>query len=440
MTTPSPLAPQPAPPPAAAGLEVLDAERDRAERALNGARVVVLLLLGVAAAIYAPSLTPALNRANLIVLAVTLTWTIGQYPLFHRQPRLPAWLWLANPVVDVTAVTAIVAAYGFAASPALALKTPILDAYFVILAALPVASSTRKAALVSALAVVQYGTLVLWFALSGRLRVIMDPVQASGATGVSPLDEGAKLLLLTSVGAIATYATWWQQRLAARYAEAAGHGARLQLRLSRTELQALKLQLQPHFLFNTLNAITALIHRDPPRAERMVSGLSELLRVSLGSAGDQEIPLARELEVLQHYVDIQQVRFEDRLTVAVDAPPDIQRALVPNLILQPLVENAIRHGLSGRAAAGHVDIVARRAGPRLVVTVEDNGVGETDPANRREGVGLGNSRARLRQLYGDDQRFVAGGTAHGFRVVVEVPYHVDGAERHGAGVGGAAGT
>src|SRR5512139_2444207 len=98
MTTPSPLAPQPAPPPAAAGLEVLDAERDRAERALNGARVVVLLLLGVAAAIYAPSLTPALNRANLIVLAVTLTWTIGQYPLFHRQPRLPAWLWLANPV------------------------------------------------------------------------------------------------------------------------------------------------------------------------------------------------------------------------------------------------------------------------------------------------------------------------------------------------------
>jgi two-component sensor histidine kinase len=420
---PRPVTDHPSLPP---GLDVLDAERDRAERFLNAARVVVLVALAVAAAIYAPSLTPALNRVNLTVLVVTLTWTIGQYLLFYRRARLPAWLRLTNPLVDVTAVTAIVASYGIAASPALALKTPILHAYFVILAALPVASSTRKAALVSALTVLQYGVLVLGFALSGRLRVIMDPVLASGATGVSPLDEGAKLLLLTSVGAIATYATWWQERLASQYAEAAGYGARLQSRLSRTELQALKLQLQPHFLFNTLNTITALVHRDPARAERMVSGLSELLRVSLGSAGDQEVTLARELEVLQHYVDIQQVRFEDRLTVTVDAPADIQRALVPNLILQPLVENAIKHGLSARAAAGHIDVVARRVGSRLLVTVEDDGVGEPDSADRREGVGLGNSRARLRQLYGDDHHFVAGSTARGFRVVVEIPYHVDG--------------
>lgn len=413
------------------GHEVLDAERDRAERVLNGVRAVVLTALAIAAAVYAPSLTPELNRVNLVVLIAMLLWTIGQYPLFYRHSRLPGWLRLANPIVDITGVTALVAGYGIVASPALALKTPILDAYFVILAALPVASSTRKAASVSFLAVTQYGALVLWFAATGRLRFIMDPVAASGATGVSPLDEGAKLLLLTCVGAVATYATRWQERLAGRYASASGQSARLQSRLTRTELQALKLQLQPHFLFNTLNAITALVHRDASRAERMISGLSELLRVSLGSAGDQEVTLARELEVLQHYVDIQQVRFEDRLTVTVDAPSDIQRALVPNLILQPLVENAIKHGLSGRAAAGQVTVVARRVDDRLVMTVDDDGVGEADPSTRREGVGLANSRARLRQLYGEEQRFEAGGTVDGFRVVFEVPYHVDGERMSG---------
>lgn len=408
-----------------AGLGVLDAERDRAERVLNAVRAVVLVTLAISAAAYAPSLTPALNRVNLAVLLVMLLWTVGQYPIFYRRARLPAWLRLANPIVDITGVTAIIAGYGIVASPALALRTPILDAYFVILAALPVASSTRKAACVSILATSQYAALLGWFASTGRLRLIMDPVAASGATGVSPLDEGAKILLLVCVGAVATYATHWQERLAGRYAFVSGQSARLQSRLTRTELQALKLQLQPHFLFNTLNTITALLHRDPGRAERMVSGLSELLRVSLGSAGDQLVTLARELEVLQHYVEIQQVRFEDRLTVTVDAPADIQRALVPNLILQPLVENAIQHGLSGRAAAGHVSVVARRMYDQLVLTVDDDGVGEADPGSRREGVGLANSRARLRQLYGDAHRFEAGGTVNGFRVVIEIPHQVE---------------
>ena len=417
----------------ASGQAVLESERDRAERMLNAVRVVVLGALAVAAALYAPSLTPALNRVNLAVLLVAGCWAVGQVPLFYRRERLPGWLRVTNPLVDISGVTAIVASYGLVASPALALKTPILDAYFVILAALPVASSTRKAAFVSLLAVLQYAGLLLAFAATGRLRLIMDPVQASGATGVSPLDEGAKLLLLTCVGVVATYATRWQERLAVRYAAAAGRSSLLQSRLTRTELQALKLQLQPHFLFNTLNAITALVHRDADRAERMISGLSELLRVSLGSAGDQEVTLARELEVLQHYVEIQQVRFEDRLTVTVDAPAEVQRGLVPNLILQPLVENAIKHGLSPRAAAGRVQVVARRHDDRLVVSVQDNGVGEPDPSQRREGVGLGNSRSRLRQLYGDRQRFEAGGTVDGFRVVFEVPWHEGTGAHNGSG-------
>lgn len=406
------------------GLDLLDAERDRAERFLNGVRGVVLIVLAIAAAVYAPALSPSLNRLNLVVLAVTLTWAIAQVPLFHRQARLPTWLRTINPVVDISAVTTIIAGYGVVATPAVALKTPILDAYFVILAALPVASSVRKATLVSVLVVLQYAGLVLLFVASGRLPLILDPIEASAATGVSPLDEGAKILLLACAGAVATYATRWQERLALRYAEAAGQGAQLKARLARSELQALKLQLQPHFLFNTLNAIISLVHRDAHRAEQMVSGLSELLRVSLGSAGEQEVTLARELEVLQHYVDIQQVRFGDRLVVAVNAEPDIQQALVPNLILQPLVENALKHGLASRVHGGHVWVEARRDGLWLQLRVSDDGVGEPEPALRREGVGLSNTRARLQQLYGENQRMEAGGDLTGFRVTIDLPYHV----------------
>jgi signal transduction histidine kinase len=405
-------------------LAVLDAERDRAERFLNRVRQIVLVLLGIAAAIYATKLPTALDIVNVVVLVPTLAWSVLQQVAFHRRPRLPAWLGIVNPLVDTTAATAILGGYALAASPALALKTPILAAYFVILAALPVASSTRKAALVSGLVVAEYALLVIAFGVSGRLRVIMDPVAASGATGISPLDEGAKLLLLACAGAVATYATRWQERLAMRYAEASERSTTLKSRLDRSELQALKLQLQPHFLFNTLNAITALLHRDPVRAERMVSGLSELLRVSLGSAGEQEVTLARELEVLRHYVDIQQVRFQDRLTVVIDAPPEVDRALVPNLILQPLVENAIKHGLSSRAAAGRVEVRARHEGDQLMLSVRDNGVGEGAGVLRREGVGLGNARARLTSLYGDAHHFEAGNANPGFRVEIVIPWHV----------------
>jgi LytS/YehU family sensor histidine kinase len=157
----------------------------------------------------------------------------------------------------------------------------------------------------------------------------------------------------------------------------------------------------------------------------MVSGLSELLRVSLGSAGEQEVTLARELEVLRHYVDIQQVRFQDRLSVAIDAPAEVDHALVPNLILQPLVENAIKHGLSPRAAAGHIEVLARREGDRLLLTVRDDGIGESDLVPRREGVGLANARARLITLYGESHRFDAGNVHPGFRVVIEIPWHVE---------------
>lgn len=410
---------------------LLDIERDRAERLLNAVRLVVLLLLAIAALAYAPTLPSALNRVNVALLIPTVTWTVLQYRLFYQRPMLPWWLSLANPIIDLTAVTSVLGAYGFSYSPQLALKTPMFAAYFIILAALPVASTTRKAAAVAALAVGEYAALILAFGSTGRLTTVLDPVRASALPAISPLDEGAKFLMLVCAGAVAIYATRWQERLTRRYSEVTRESEQLQVRLDHAQLQALKLQLQPHFLFNTLNTITALVHTNPQAAERMVSGLSELLRFSLGSAGEQEVPLERELEVLRHYLDIQQVRFHDRLSVSFDVDEEAERAYVPNLLLQPLVENAIKHGIGPRAAAGHIAIRAHRQNGMLALEVTDDGVGEPVDVMRHEGVGLGNSRARLRSLYGDAHRFVAGPRNEGWR----------GDRRgQGGGVGGAGGT
>ena len=405
---------------------MLARERDSAERLLNGVRLVVLALLCGAALAYAPQLPHALNVVNALLLAITLAWTVGQHRIFYQRERLPAWLSVTNSIIDVTAVTALIAGYGVAYSPDLALKAPIMAAYFVILAALPVASTTRKAALVSGLVVAEYAILTIAFLLSGNLTTILSPVSASASGAVSLLDEGAKVLLLACAGAVATYATFWQERLSRRFSEAARESQLLQARLDQARLQALRLQLQPHFLFNTLNTITALVHRDPPSAERMVTGLSELLRVSLGTADEQEVRLDRELEVLRHYLDIQLVRFPDRLSVRFDIDPAAREAMVPSLLLQPLVENAIKHGITPRVAAGHLSISVRRQAEVLWLEVVDDGVGARGTKPMVEGVGLGNARARLASLYGPSHRFEAGPRREGgFNVTIEIPYHTE---------------
>jgi two-component sensor histidine kinase len=400
-------------------------ERDRAERLLHAVRLVVLAALAGAALAYSPTLPQALNRVNVVLLVVMFTWTVGQHRLFFHRPTLPGWLSLANPVVDISAVTTLLAAYGFAYSPALALDTPIVAAYFVIMAALPVASTASKAAAVSGLAIGEYLLLMLIFLASGRLETVLSPVAAAASGAVSPLDEGAKVLLLASAGAVATYAARWQERLSLRIAEAAVEQEALVDRLEQARLQALRLQLQPHFLFNALNTITALVHRDPRSAERMVTGLSELLRASLGPGGDQEVRLDRELELVRHYLDIQQVRFADRLMVALAVDADTHEAMVPSLMLQPLVENAILHGIASRAAGGTVAIAAKRRNGMLLIDVTDDGIGASESyGEAREGVGLGNTRARLRSLYGERHRFEAGPRpGGGYHVVIEIPYH-----------------
>jgi len=411
---------------------VLDRQRDRAERMLNRARLIVLVLLGVAALVYAPSLTPALNWVNVGVLVPILAWTLLQGQLFYRRPHLPVWLGVANPVADVAAVTAIIGGYAFVQSATLALKTPMFLMYFVILAALPIAASTRKAATVACIVLVSHGALVGFFFAAGRLPTVLDPVTASQAARVSPLDEGAKLLLLAVAGAIATYATNWQERLATSFSRATEEREQLEARLARAQLQSLRLQLHPHFLFNTLNTITALIPTDRNAAERVVSGLSELLRMSLSSASEQEVSLAKELDLLAHYIEIQQIRFQDRLKVTFRIDPDTRQAVVPNLMLQPLVENAIRHGIAPRAAPGHVVVSATRNDGRLELSVVDDGVGENPRAEHRDGVGLGNTRARLLSLYGADHRFEArSASSGGFAVRIEIPFRTELAMKEG---------
>jgi signal transduction histidine kinase len=408
---------------------LLEEQRERAERQLNGVRAVVLLLLATAALVYAPSLTTPLNRVNVMVLAPTIFWTGVQYLLFYRRGPLPGWLTVVNPVVDITAVTAIIGGYGVAHSPALALETPIFLTYLVILAGRPVTSSARKAAAVATLAVAEYSLLLGTFAARGHLQLTQSPVAASAGPMTSVLDEGAKLLLLAVAGAIATYATAWHERLATIYFRVSRDREELGRRLMEARLVSLKLQLHPHFLFNTLNTITALISTDPQGAERMVTGLSELLRLSLRNAGEQEVPLARELELLAHYVDIQQIRFADRLSVRVDVEPEARQALVPNLILQPLVENAIRHGIAPRATRGRIEVRAARRDGVLALEVRDDGVGLRPAAGLRrgEGIGLSNTEARLRHLYGDRHRFeLRSGEGGGFTVAIEIPFRPSG--------------
>jgi hypothetical protein len=408
------------------GVDVLEEERDRAERLLNAIRGAVLLLLAAAAVAYAPTLTLELNRANVLVLAPALAWTIGQYFLFYRRPRLPRWLATANPVVDVLAITVILGAYALARSAKLGLDTPIFLAYFVVLASRPITSSTRRAGLVAVVTFAAYAMLVVVLVAGGRLALVLSPVLASGTAAISPLDEGARLLLLAVAGIVATYATHWQERLLRSYMRAARERQELEGRLAQAQLQTLKLQLQPHFLFNTLNTITALIHTDRFAAERMVSGLSELLRLTLHNAGEHEVPLERELEVLEHYIGILRVRFQDRLTVSFHIDEETRCALVPNLILQPLVENAIRHGVAPSARPARIDVRAWRVGDGLELRVEDDGVGARAPTGPRSGVGLDNTRSRLETLYGARHRFAAGGGAEGgFTVAIRVPFRQD---------------
>ena len=216
-----------------------------------------------------------------------------------------------------------------------------------------------------------------------------------------------------------------------RYREGELRASQLENRLTHAQLQALKMQLHPHFLFNTLHSISALLHRDPDTADRMIARLGDFLRLTLDNSGAQEVSLEKELEFLKCYLDIERVRFQDRLTTSLDVEPRALDSAVPNLILQPIVENALRHGLSQRSAPGHLEISAKRENGSLRIQVKDNGPGLsaiTEPkTNTREGLGLSNTRARLEQLYGAAHRFsIENAPGGGLVVTLEIPARREG--------------
>jgi two-component system LytT family sensor kinase len=173
--------------------------------------------------------------------------------------------------------------------------------------------------------------------------------------------------------------------------------------LAQAQVQALKAQLNPHFLYNTLNAVSEFAYKDAATAERLITMLSDLLRLSFAGGDAAMVPLADELAFVRRYLDIQQLLLEDRLQVRYAFEPAALDAQVPNFILQPLVENAIVRGVSRRAATGHIEVGARIEGDRLKLWVSDDGPGLAGASPRRHGIGLSNTRARLTQLYGNEQ-------------------------------------
>jgi two-component system LytT family sensor kinase len=199
--------------------------------------------------------------------------------------------------------------------------------------------------------------------------------------------------------------------------------AELEKRLTEARLQALQMQLNPHFLFNTLHAISSLMHQDVDAADRMLVKLSDLLRRALDMTDTQEVTLREEIEFLRNYAAIEETRFGDRLTIEMNIPPDTRDAMVPNLVLQPLLENAIRHGIEPYARPGHIKVIARRDGEFLRLEVRDNG-GGLGNGSIVEGVGLSNTRARLKQLYGVRQTFeLANAESGGVVVSATFPFH-----------------
>ncbi len=201
--------------------------------------------------------------------------------------------------------------------------------------------------------------------------------------------------------------------------------AQLETSLAEARLKTLEAELHPHFLFNTLHAISSLIHTQPDSADRMISRLSDLLRITFARSGAARVPLQEELEFLQKYLEIEQTRFQDRLTVKFEIDPDTLDAEVPRLILQPLVENAIQHGVAPRSGPGTIRISSRRDGDALRLEVRDNGVGLTGGARAKlhGGVGLSNTRARLECLYGDTHALEFSEGGPGLTVEMRFPFH-----------------
>jgi two-component system LytT family sensor kinase len=247
-------------------------------------------------------------------------------------------------------------------------------------------------------------TGVGFFLVSGTLEWMLGLITGVGTSRqfwTTLLSEHVETRLLAYFTIIVL---GWSARYFALYRTRHELASELEARLAKTHLQVLKMQLQPHFLFNTLNTIAELVHTDSEAADQMITRLGRLLRLSLDHAGHQVVPLRQEADFLRVYIEIEQVRFQDRLQIVWDLEPDTLEAAVPTLLWQPVLENAIRHGVTPLAGRGRIVIASHREGEELVLEIRDNGRGVPEGAPR-EGVGLRNVRGRLDQLYGARARF-----------------------------------
>ncbi len=272
--------------------------------------------------------------------------------------------------------------------------------------------------------------LLLHAAIYTILYKIVDPARAAErdnflaftlrvTTNQAPEDLLLYFFVLSSIYVVDFYRRFQAEQLKSSELKAA---------LATSQLNALKMQIHPHFLFNTLNSISALMHEDVKAADKMVARLGDFLRMTLESSGDREVSLKQEMDFVRSYLEIESVRFQDRLAVKMNIDPETLAARVPNLILQPIVENAIKHGISRQTKVGNVIISSKRHGDRLQIRIEDSGPG-LQPSNgngngsKTGGIGLANTRARLAHLYAENYRFeIKNAVPHGVIVTLEIPF------------------
>jgi signal transduction histidine kinase len=282
--------------------------------------------------------------------------------------------------------------------------------------AVVVRTITRSSASLPARILAHLAAATVFVTVDFALLVYVRPAAARFA--VAPTWSGLRSALTQAVAAYAIIAA---VSVAIALHARARDATRLEGQLFAARLQVLRAQLHPHFLFNALHAISTLVDVRPHDARRMLARLGELLRAAVEFSDASEVPLTRELEWIEQYVELQQIRYEEQLDVDVEVAPEAMRAMVPPLLLQPLVENSIKHGVEKHAGGGRIAIAATRAGDTLTLRVRDNGPGPGNASTN--GVGLRNTRARLETLYGDASsvtlRAAEGG---GAEAIVEIPF------------------
>ena len=268
------------------------------------------------------------------------------------------------------------------------------------------------------------GRVVIWLQW-GWMRGMPLSLESVTRFVIANFSEGIGIYLLI---ALTAYAFSYYRR----YREGQLMTLQLEAQLSQAQLHALKMQLHPHFLFNTLHSISALLNKDTEAARQMITRLGDFLRLTLENSGTQEVTLQQEMEFLKCYLDIERIRFQDRLLTRMDVAPQALDAKVPNLILQPIVENAIRHAIASRSTPGMIEIQAKPHNATLRIQVRDNGPGlqahRTTENLFRKGLGLTNTETRLERLYGAAHVFNLSNDPNGGLIVtMEIPFHKDSA-------------